>query len=175
MMDGDSCFIAENYPFQPPPSNPPSVFSYQQPPQQQAYSQYGQPTAVTSTDQPWDEKNNGVQQQAPAQVDHDATTQLQNFRKDKDDLMDEQLKERVRKAVEEQLKPHVEGLEQSRGISKKLEEGYTLRDIPGEYNGGSYLASNNDSGSILTVSLGGSVPLIAKPGMPLHFGSKLQC
>lgn len=66
--------------------------------------------------------------------------------------------------VEEQLKPYIDGLEQSRAITKKLEEGYTPRDIIGVYNGGSYLATNNDSGSLLTVRLGGNVPLIAKPG-----------
>lgn len=74
--------------------------------------------------------------------------------------------------VEEQLKPYIDGLEQSRAITKKLEEGYTPRDIIGVYNGGSYLATNNDSGSLLTVRLGGNVPLIAKPGMPLYFNYK---
>lgn len=78
----------------------------------------------------------------------------------------------MRKLVEEQLKPYVEGLKQSQAITKKLEEGYTPKDITGVYNGGSYLATNNDSGSLLTVKLGGDVPLIAKPGMPLCFGSK---
>ncbi|EYE99277.1 AIM24 family protein [Aspergillus ruber CBS 135680] len=70
----------------------------------------------------------------------------------------------MRKLVEEQLKPYVEGLKQSQAITKKLEEGYTPKDITGVYNGGSYLATNNDSGSLLTVKLGGDVPLIAKPG-----------
>lgn len=168
MMNRGSCSIAENYPFQPPPSNSPSVYGYQQspqqPPQQHAYSQHGQPTAVTSTDQSWDEKNNVVQQQAPAKVDDNATTQPQS---------QALLEQRVMTLVDEKLKPHLEGLEKSRAITQKLEEGYTPKDITGVYNGGSYLATNNDSGSLLTVKLGGDVPLIAKPGMPLCFGYKL--
>lgn len=183
MMSRGSCSIAENYPFQQPPSNSPSVYGYQQPPQQpfqqHAYSQHGQPTAVTSTDQYWDEKNNVAQQQAPAKVDDNATTQpqSQDSRKDENDSADEKsqalLEQRMIALVDEKLKPYLEELEKSRAITQKLEEGYTPKDITGVYNGGSYLAANNDSGSLLTVKLGGDVPLIAKPGMPLCFGSKL--
>lgn len=126
---------------------------------------------MASTSQFSNEKNDGAQWPAPVRADDNNTTtqsQSQVFREDKGDLADEKYQALIKKAIDKELKPLVEEVEQFRAVSEKIKEGYTAKDIAGQYNGGSYLASNNDSGSLLVVKLGGHVPLIAKPGTYFH-------